>query len=92
MSKLFHNSFDLFLALNFNFVLFIDLIHSLSKDFEYWGAAFAPLIKEFDIVNGRLLKFLNDLSCLLIDLFIWVSYIHTCLQASFLHQHVDLEK
>ena len=91
VSKLFHDSLDLFLPLNFDFILFILLVHPLSEYFENRGSSLAPLVIKFNIVNWWLLETLYQLPRLFIDFIVRVSHINSGLETSFFHQHVDLE-
>lgn len=92
MAELFHNTLDLLLPLNFDFILFIRLVHTLSEYLENWGASFAPQIVELNIINWRLLKAFDNLSSLFIYFVVGVCHINTSFKTPFFHQHVDLEE
>ena len=92
MAELLHNPFNLLLTLDFDFILFVRLIHSLSEYLENRRTSFAPQVVEFDIIDWWLLKTFNNLSSLFVYLVVGIYHINSSFKTPFFHQHVNLEK
>ena len=89
VAELLHHTFYLFLANDLDFVLFIELVHSLRENLEDGKVSFAFGVKKLDIEHRRLFKPLNKLSRLLVVFFIWIGDIDPGLQASLFHWNSD---
>jgi hypothetical protein len=90
--ELFHHTFYFFLSANLNFVLLIDLVHSLREYLENRQISFVLRVKELDVIHWWLLEPLDYLSRLLIDSFERIGHIDPSIEVSLLHRYLDAEK